>query len=194
MVTTGCRRISGKLKIMLLNLFMKIYRAEDLSPLKYQYLSAILHSVIPEDSKTVTTVTTTTTITTTTNTSYPINIVIPVARHCAVVTQKYGDQSCNLRAGWRQIRQQPGQAQNQCGCVLKRKTLLLLPGIHVHTLTVREIVCFVLRSFLIEIYIISKMQIFSGQYSRIQVVIMIHDLCKKIIFLVKVTVVFIGEF
>lgn len=137
MVTIGFRRISGKLKIMLLNLFIKIFRVEDLSPLKYQYLSARLHSVIPQDSNTVTTTTTTT------NTSYPINIVIPVARHCTVVTYKYGDQSCNLRAGWRWIRWQPGQAQNQCGCVVKGKTLLLLLGIHVHTLTVQEIVfCF----------------------------------------------------
>jgi len=58
-----------------------------------EILVLVWHSVIPEDSKTVTT--------TTTNTSYPINIVTPVARHCAVVTYKYGDQSCNLRVGWR---------------------------------------------------------------------------------------------
>jgi len=35
MVTIGFRRISGKLKIMLLNSFIKIYKLEDLSPLKY---------------------------------------------------------------------------------------------------------------------------------------------------------------
>jgi len=55
-------------------------------------------------------------------------------------------------------------------------------------------VCFVLRSFLIEIYMISKMWIFSGQYSRIHVVIMIHYLCKEIILLVKVTHVLLENF
>jgi hypothetical protein len=33
----------------------------------------------------------------------PVNTFIPVLRHCAEGTYKYGDQSCNLRAGWRQV-------------------------------------------------------------------------------------------